>query len=687
MRQVIYILVFVSWVGVTWGQKIVKVNKYKEMQLADYAFENKNYYTAIKLYLNAATRKIDPAKVFDRLGQCYQEVRDYPNAAEWYKKNVPKGESEFPMSRFNYAHMLQRQGKYREAIKELKRFKTSYRGYNPSRIKKRAGDMMVSCEIALALMSDTAQVYIKHAGKQINSANSDFAPMPVSNDSLIYSSLRSDSLEVVKKNKQEPQSIKLYSVKRKGLSWGKSTELEGGFFNRENAHTANGAFSHDKKRFYFTRCERNGQGELKCKLYLSRLEGKQWSQGSKLPDIVNQIGANTTQPTLWKHYQKGKDLLYFASDRSGGRGGYDLWFTVINDETEYSSPRNLGRKINTENDEKTPFYDAMSGVLYFSSDGHQTFGGLDIMKAEGAGNNWTSPENMGVPLNTSLDDFYYVLSEKEGEGYFVSNRPGGIAPKGETCCDDIYQFRWTNILNLAVTGMVFEEFEKINIGIRDVEVFLFVTGSEEEYNMVLQSQGQTAMIANEHVNDHGYFFRLGAENIHLGPDLYYVLIGKKEGFLNAFARISTLGFRESDTLRVDLFMKRIGANKTFRLEDIYYDFNKATLREKSVYELENLVGLLNANPSIIVEIGSHTDNKGSDAYNVRLSQKRAESVVRYLIKKKIPPARLKAKGYGEHQPIATNTNPDGTDDPAGRQMNRRTMFKIIGEIEGVRIGK
>jgi len=304
-------------------------------------------------------------------------------------------------------------------------------------------------------------------------------------------------------------------------------------------------------------------------------------------------------------------------------------------------------------------------VIYFSSNGLINVGGRDVFKANGSGSRFSNAENLGFPVNSSVDDHYFVIAPNENYGYFVSNRPGIIALKSETCCDDIFRYDWIRRIKLAVTGNVYVEKNGEKIAVDKAMVSMYMT--ENQTNEILM---ETDTLKKRE----RYFF-------DLTQDREYKLIAEKEGYLSDRSVINTFDKTESDTLVVDLFLKLIEKEKSFILQNIYYDYDQATLRTASKSTLDSLVLFLKENPAIIVELGAHTDNKGDDEYNKKLSQKRAESVVKYLITAGLSKDRLIAKGYGETNAIAQNENPDGSDNPEGRQLNRRTEFTIKGELD------
>jgi outer membrane protein OmpA-like peptidoglycan-associated protein len=356
---------------------------------------------------------------------------------------------------------------------------------------------------------------------------------------------------------------------------------------------------------------------------------------------------------------KQGDVLYWVSNRTNGEGGLDIWFSLIDKTGKYGNAQNCGRKINTAGNEGTPFYDPKTGTLYFSSEGQIGLGGYDIFKTRGSQKKWEAAANIGYPENSSVDDMYFTLDDNGYTGYLVSNRVGSISVKSKTCCDDIWRVEYPKKVLYAVRGNVYDQ-----------DTRELVTGAKVLFLDDQQKQIGQAVSSKDTL----YFW--GTR-----PQKVYSLKATKEGYFTGSATFSVTQKDNDDTLRVDLFMKKI-PHEPVRIRNIFYDFDKASLRSESHAPLDTLYGVLQDNPAIIIEIGANTDSKGNDDYNLKLSQARAQSVVDHLLQKGIPQDRLQAKGYGETNPIAPNTLPNGKDNPEGRQLNRRTEFRIIGEIPG-----
>jgi outer membrane protein OmpA-like peptidoglycan-associated protein len=423
-----------------------------------------------------------------------------------------------------------------------------------------------------------------------------------------------------------------------------------------NFHLGNGTFSLDKKRFYFTRCEPDAKMRMRCDIYVIVNKDNKWQAPEKCS--FNDPDSTNTQPAV--STSKNGEVIYFVSNRANGEGGMDIWYTVRDKNGVYQAPANLGKKINTAFNEVTPYYDNKNNRLYFSSEGWPGMGGLDVFSSVGAFKKWEPVANKGYPINSSVDDMYYVLDDKRYSGYLVSNRPGTISVKSETCCDDIWRFEYPRIIYYAVRGNVYDEETKQVVPGATVQL---VQG-DVSYGTASSKKDTLFLFDTKHSQS-------------------YSLVATKSGYFNGGASFSVEKKEDNDTLLVNIYIKKIPIGPLV-IKNIFYDFDKATLRPESFPALDSLYDVLSNNPSIVVEIRSHTDSKGNDDYNMKLSQNRAQSVVNYMVKKGITVDRLKATGMGETEPIAPNEI-NGKDNPEGRQLNRRTDFKIIGLIPGKEI--
>ena len=478
---------------------------------------------------------------------------------------------------------------------------------------------------------------------------------------LLYSSLKSDTIIVLDDHKRNQSFAQFYAVPIiNDSTYGDSYKYTGMPINDNNQHNGNGAFSVDRSRFYFTRCKLDENNmKMHCDIYMTEQKkgGYGWSNPVKLPAEINS-DSTQTHPAVGN--SKDGEVLYFSSNRAQGTGGMDIWYSIKKGDT-WSMALNVGKKINTVGDDVTPYYDSKNYTLYFSSNGWPGMGGYDVFKAKGTMKKWEPAKNMGYPINSSVDDMYYTLSNKKYIGYLVSNRPGTISVKSETCCDDIWEIRYPRIIYYAVRGYVFDAKTKKELPGAKV---IMVSNDTLKWGNDQQSKIDTM-----------YFWDTQAF-------MSYQLKADKDGYFSNGAGFSVERKFDNDTMRVDIYLTPIPPKEPIVIENIFYGFNLATLRTESYKGLDSLYNLLIANPTIQIEIRSHTDSKGNDDYNLKLSQGRAQSVVNYLLGKGIAKERLVATGMGEKELLVKETTDDGKDCESCRQLNRRTDFKIIGVIPG-----
>ena len=371
-------------------------------------------------------------------------------------------------------------------------------------------------------------------------------------------------------------------------------------------------------------------------------------------------GPSNTQPNIAKVGKK--EVLFFSSNRQlQSRGGFDIWYSIIDPRNgTYRRPQNAGKQINTEKDEITPYYDSRVGKLYFSSNGLVTMGGFDIYSADGGPSRYSNVSNLGFPINTSADEMYFIKDPLgKPDAYLVSNRVGSIALKNPTCCDDIWRVQFEPKI-VAIGKIVDRASNKLME--ESVAKMIDETGALQTFN-----------------SPDGHF------HFNLPRAHSYVITGDKLGYSTTRASINTMDVQRTDpddTVYLTIYMDEITVN--FSVSNIYYDFNKDDLRPESVASLDSLVYYMTDNPSLNVEVFSYTDSKGNPEYNMDLGRRRAESVISYLIKNNIDASRMTARSMGEDSPVAPNTI-DGKDNPDGRQLNRRTEFRVTTDVPTRRV--
>ena len=643
------------------------------------AFKNGDYFGAISYLKKFNEQRPEHIGMKYLLAESYRLSRDYENAAKTYHEIVKVEEEGYEKAYFYLGQMQIYNGDYEKAIISLEKWKRTYDGKDKNDFSKYQKYLLETCEKAPGIIDEPLDVAVTHVDTSINKAHVELSPLPLTKDKILYSSLRSDSVVYINAEDSTARIPvrRFYTAERVDSNWHFSGEYTEGPFNKDRTHNGNGTFNLDSSVFYFTRCERNWKGNVICAIYESKKTANgDWGEPVKMPEPINLPDFHSTQPTIGWDSRKEVQVLYFVSDRdeSGHRGGKDIWYCQYYPRREeWKKPRNAGSKINTRMDEMTPFYDMETKTMYFSSEGWPGVGGFDIFSTTGELKQWEEPVNIGYPINSSVDELYYTLLPGKDEGFFVSNRIGSVALKNPTCCDDIYHFRELHFIYLAVEGKIMQLPDKK--AAENGDSIRPVPGMAIDLYVISDSTEPLFLTSKKADAEGRYFFNLQKEK-------QYMLKIEDEKFFSSTHEISTIDAEKSDTLKKDFLMTPI-SQEPIVIKNIYYEFDKDNLTDTSKATIDTtLLNILRDNPSIIIEIGSHTDSRGSDKYNEDLSQRRAQSVVNYLISKGIERDRLKAKGYGEKQPIAPNENEDGSDNPAGRAMNRRTEFRVVGQVEG-----
>lgn len=645
------------------------------------ALEIGDPYTAADLLGRYIKYNPDNPKTLFLYAEALRQSRNYAEAEKQYQALNDKSPDSYPLSYYYKGLMQKALGKYEEAEKSFNLFRKKYTdGKDAKQWRMLAYSEIKGLRNARYLVDTIPlNVDIIHLDAPINRAHQEQAPIYYNDSMMIFTSLQSDTSIYYSLNDSSAEIPvrQLYVATLVDSSWKFLSELPGPF-NEPGVNTANGSFSPDGKRFFFTRCHDIDLGNTVCHIYESKWVDGDWQDPEPLNKLINLPKYTSTQPSVgtYSHANRpDRDILYFSSNRPEGMGGMDIWYSLYDPKTEdFLEPRRLSSRVNTRGNEISPFYDNVTKTLYYSSDAEPGLGGMDIFKSTGQRSKWEEPINVGYPINTGYDDQYFVLNRNQKEGFFTSNRPGGTALKNETCCDDIYSFRFRDHIDILLTGTFFEflnsdrivnDISKLSkdslreIPTADISIFL------------VDANGVSIPITTVTGTEDGGF------SFDLQKDKTYKVFLTKTGFLSKEFTLNTFNITASKTIVHDVVTNKL-PEKPLVLENIYYEFNSDKLTPGAMMSIDTtLLVILNENPNIVIELSSHTDSKGSDSYNEVLSQKRANSVVKYLISKGINPARLVAKGYGETMPVAPNENPDGTDNPEGRAKNRRTEFKIL----------
>ncbi len=623
---------------------------------ANKAFFLGKYQNSIDLYKKVVAKNQNNGKANFFIAESYRLSNRPKEAEAYYAKAGGKG-IDGDSVKFFYAQSLKANGKYAEARNQLQEI---IKGSTNTALKDRAQADINGLAYIEKLEEKESYYRVKNL-ELINTPSSEYNPVFLNNELYFTSSRGNDKIYEA----TGTPFTDIYKVASRGAIVDVATiaALPQGI-NTSSINDGCITFSPDGKTMVFAK---GNSGKRKSTedvdLYISRFRNGAWSEPIMIN--INEPGAWDSSPA----FSPDGRTLYFASNRkSRGRnqisyGGTDIYSAQMDTRGRFSRVRNLGPEINTAGNELFP-YVAEDAKLYFASDGHPGYGGLDLFvvkRAEGK----TAIENLGQPVNSSGDDFGIFLFRPD-RGFFTSNREGG---KGD---DDIYTFVNEDpnlkVVNYYLQGITYTQDKEGKLQILpNTKVNLMDAKGDIMQDYVTGDDGK-------------FLFR-----VYENED--YTMVGETDGYLIKRQPYTTRG-RGVDpstlkdlitniTLDTTLVLDKIELNKIFVLENIYYNFNRADIREDAAKELDKLVQLLIDNPEIKIELGSHTDSVDTDAFNLDLSQRRAESAVRYIVQNGIAPDRLVAKGYGESKPIARNTNPDGSDNPVGRQKNRRTEFKIL----------
>lgn len=629
-----------------------------QQRRADRAYEYFNageYYEALDQFKNAYSKVKDKALKADMcymVAECYRLINDPRNAELWYKKGIRSAYAK-PEAQYQLAEALKKSGKYLPAVDEFRKYKQ----LAPS--DARADQEIRACELADEWLRNP-EAYKVDELKDLNSRNSDFSPAYARDDyGVVYFTSARDDATGNKTHGATGESFTDIFESRidKKSKWSTPVPVES--LNSE-FEDGTPSMTSDFREVFFTRCEAGKRERKGCKIMYSRRSGDSWSEPKDLGILPDSVVA--AHPAI----SPDGLTLYFVTDIRGGFGGKDIWYvTRDRQDGQWSAPENAGPDINTRWDELFPFV-RDNGNLYFSSDGHIGMGGLDIFKAIPQPDGSWIVDNMKSPINSFADDFGIAFQDDEEKGIFSSTRKG----RGN---DELYTFEMPP-LQFSVTGLV-----------KDEKTGIAINGS------VVQ------LIASDGSNMQAETGNSGDFRFNLKADVDYIFLASMEGYLNGKERETTKGQDKSRDFLVTILLTPI--DRPIELPNIFYDFNKWDLRPESMVSLDKLVETLNDNPRVTIELMSHTDSRDTEEYNLTLSQRRAQSVVDYLVSKGIEIERLTAKGYGESSPkvvdeeIASqnsflkvgttlserfiNSLPSEEQKEIAHQINRRTEFKVL----------
>lgn len=636
---------------------------------ADEAFSKQQYSLAIDKYKKAYSKvkknKEEKNRITAQLAECYRFTGNYKRASVSYKRLIKNDwDKRNPEIRLHYANMLKITGDYAAAIEQY----NSYAERVPEDPRGRRG--AETAALIEEWIENPSKYEITNI-KKINSREADFAPAYTTDNynEIVFTSTREGATgkETDKWTDQNFSDLFVAKIDRKG-EWSEPVLFDA--TEKINTESNEGAavFNSKFNTIYYTKCPNDQQKESGCQIYKARRTGRSWGE----PEMVDIASIDTMstigQPTV----SEGELVMYFSANRRSGMGGKDIWVVYRDSKSDgFGRPMNLGEVINTPGDEMFPFL-RNDTTLFFASDGHGGMGGLDIFVTtiDTAGN-WGKPQNLKYPMNSSFDDFGIVFHPTDEYGFFSSNRKG---TRGQ---EDIWYFIEPP-LEFTLSGTI-----------KDDRTLMYMS------DVNVQLVGSSGLSVTTRTNDAG-FYSFGKSQLE--PNTMYEILVAKPNYFNVKGTFTTVGVEFSKDFVKDFSLIPI-PSEPIALPEILYDLAKWDLKPQYQDSLQGLIQTLRDNPNIVVELASHTDLRDSHERNDILSQRRAQSVVNYLIIRGIEPARLVAKGYGERAPLPLTKDiirdgflfSEGTvldetyiesllsnnEKEAAHQLNRRTEFRVL----------
>lgn len=634
----------------------------KKFEQAYVYYQEKNYADALELFLELDKMWPDNPHLNYRIGSCLVHMRGRKDEAIPYLEKAIKHvnlsfvdadytETTAPILAFYFlAQAYHVKYRFEQALEFYNIYLTHIENQNPDKVDE-VKFQISKVYNARKMVNNPVSIKIENLGPNVNTKYPEYAPVISPDKDMIIFTSRREGSTGGKKDEKGMYFEDIYVTYYKNGQWTPAIKLPGKI--NSPGHEATISLSHDGKTLFIYKDDK-GDGNI----YMSKLlSNGQWSKPEKLPEPIN-------SPYWESHATLAPDgrTLYFVSDRPGGYGGKDIYKSIHLGGNKWSEPENLGPTINTPYNEESPFILADGVTLYFASEGHENMGGYDIFVSTISEDGfWSTPENIGYPINTTEDDVFYMPTADEKNAVFATSR----------------QRRGLGDLDINYLTIVYPKKRYISVRGRTADASTF---KSLQADVIFTDKETNQIIARLLTDD-----ETGQYKITLPIGKTYIVEAKRTGYAKTTKEFTIDPNEQRAFVNVDLFLNYLLAEETkVRAEDltvgevivlnnIYYDFDKATLRPESKEELDRLIKLMKNVPTLVIEISSHTDNIGTPEYNMKLSQARAQTVVDYLVQNGISRDRLVAKGYGATKPIASNETDEG------RQLNRRTEFKILSK--------
>ena len=599
---------------------------------ADQYYDRLQYTDAAEAYQKLLKKGEGSTYVFTRLGNSYYFINDTKKAETYYKR-VVKRKDVAAETVYNYAQSLKANGKFADYNTYMKQFAEM----KPN--DSRAVAFMKNPDYLPEIIDENAQKYAATNLDALNSKYSDFGGTVVGSD-FYFTSARNTSRK--KYGWNEEPFLDIYKASLVGGTVKGESLLKGDVNTKYHESTL--AITADGKRMYFDRNDyyngkykKSEEGINELNIYYAENVNGEWKDVKPVP--FNDREYSTSHPAL----SPDGSTLYFTSDRPGGKGQADIYKVSISKDGTFGTPVNLGDNINTEGKEGFPFVDS-NGTLYFSSDAHLGMGGLDVFAAAANGDGFGEVRNLGLGVNSSDDDFAFVYYPATEEGYVSSNRKGG---KGS---DDIYKIQ--KMQSCELLALVVDA--ETGAALSGARVDLFDSKENKLKSQTTDTNGKAT--------------------IAVACNQAHVLQAFMDGYES---NAETIAAQRSGEKNVRIALRpidQIVEGEMVKLNPILFDFDKHNIKPQAAFELDKLVELMKKNPDMVIKVEGHTDNRGSDAYNMDLSDRRAKSTVQYVISKGIAKDRISGQGFGESRPAA---DCGSTCTEAQHQQNRRSDFIVV----------
>ena len=660
MLRFSYISIAVLYFNVCMIAQPVVSSSYETMlETAATCAENHDYINAIEWFEKAYKESKDP-NLQVAIGDMYMLLRDYAKAEKTYDRVLKRDKrDEFFDIRLDYARAMKAQGKYKLALDEFNGFIST----TESDSLRNEAKLELRGILLMEKYPENIEAAVSFAGESINSPSAESSPALYSDGTLYFSSMNAKTPTIIDGEEGEYHA-KIYSAARTPLGdYSKASALDEAI-NRIDFYNTGVSFSEDGQKMYFTRAKYNNNGVENSQIYLSKRAGDKWGSPYPIEALNNEF--RSRHPYEGELF--GRKVLYYISDMPGGYGGYDIYYSTITGDA-YEKPVNLGEKINTPRNEMSPFY--KDGALYFSSNGHPGMGGLDNFYTEWDGSKWSEVTNMGFNYNTSYDDSFLRFNQGGTAGYVVSNRTHKDKKKyknTDTCCDDIYMIQ---IRDLVIELKTIVNNEKGPLEGATVELF---EGSKK-----VPVDSKTNFLSND------FAFLLDS-------DKSYKAYITREGYYTDSISFNTNGIFDDYTVSKTVTLKAkpeapkriVSRNEPILLKSIFFDLADDKIRPDAEPDLEYLKTLMDKYPDMVIELSSHTDSRGDNEYNKKLSQRRANSTKAWLVEEGVEAARIKAVGYGETK-LLNKCKDKVKCSEEEHQLNRRSEFKIIAGPQTIEI--